>query len=114
MMAAASLPTGIRGVTAAVMAGGKEYRLASYLGASAAVLPDGGLLIKQGDSILSLKPQSDPACAALSAPRKGVMDRSVRESVALKVDYEFIWKGKRVFAFQSPCAAYENEYPLFD
>ena len=114
MMAAASLPAGIRGVTAAVMAGGKEYRLASYLGASAAVLPDGGLLIKQGDSILSLKPQSDPAYASLSAPRKGVMDGSVRESVALKADYEFIWKGKRVFAFQSPCAAYENEYPLFD
>ncbi len=79
------------GCICAVLHGGREYRLATYLGARAAGWSGAGAVIRQGDLRLTaelLRGSAQP----LRAPKDGRMERTIRESLRAGVRYRF-WQG---------------------
>lgn len=113
MLSVADIPlagihfTGIIGV---VLWKGKEYRVATYLGARMAKLRDGRIRIVQGDLELEahlLEKSAHP----LNAPIDGEMVRTIHESATCHAFYEFKKKGKALFAFETKRASFEYEYP---
>lgn len=74
----------IQGIIAAVYANGKEYRLATYLGAKILSIGNGTAEIRQGKYTLTLKRFSDNS-QKLFAPKNGEMKRTVQESVRCKL-----------------------------
>ncbi len=98
--------TGIIGV---VLWRGKEYRLATYLGAKAVRIGSGELLIRQGRFSFTAKliqNRNKP----LYAPVRGGMERFIRESLSCTVYYSFEEAGKKLFEFQTDRASFEYEY----
>ena len=98
--------TGIIGV---ILWRGKEYRLATYLGAKAAYIGKGKLVISQGRFKLTaalIKKQDKP----LYAPVRGDMKRLIRESPSCTAYYLFEENGKKLFEFETDRAAFEYEY----
>ena len=74
------LPCGkIKGIIAVVYAYGKEYKLATYLGASVSYIKKDIAEIKQGNYSLTVKRLSGKP-RKLYAPEQGKMNRIVRES----------------------------------
>lgn len=86
------------GCIAVVYYGGREYRLATYLGASIKRLSREELWVLQGKCILQVK-LLEPNENYLIAPVKGKMSRTVYESVDCRVHYRFTLEGKVVFDF---------------
>lgn len=113
MLSAANIPlfgcrfTGIIGV---ILWRGKEYRLATYLGAKAIRIRDGEIVIQQGSKRLTVR-QLEKAGHPLRAPKSGAMTRTIQEHAACRTYYAFQDNGHRVFAFEIPNAAFEYEYP---
>ena len=113
MLSVAHIPLGpiqFTGIIAVVMLGGKEYRLATYLGAKVVSLQNREVVIRQGDLTLTvalLKGAPFP----LRAPILGQMSRTIQESTAC-VAYYHLAKGKKtLLEFQSARASFEYEYP---
>ncbi|HWS42794.1 MAG TPA: hypothetical protein VN421_06860 [Pseudoflavonifractor sp.] len=79
------------GCICAVLHGGREYRLATYLGARAAGWSAAGAVIRQGDLRLTVE-LLESAAQPLRAPKDGRMERTIRESLRSKVRYRF-WRG---------------------
>ena len=98
------------GIISAIHYQGKEYRLATYLGARAVKIRDGEAVIRQGNKTLTVKRLEDKG-KPLAAPMGGDMKRTIRESAACKTYYHLQEKGRTIFAFTSPMAAFEYEYP---
>ena len=97
------------GVICVVQWKGREYRLATYLGARAVQIQDGTVQIVQGDMELEawLLERTD---RPLKAPAMGDMVRTIHESAACRVFYRFR-KGKRtLFAFETDRASFEYEW----
>lgn len=98
------------GVISVVLWQGREYRLATYLGARAVQIRDGWIRIVQGDMMLDtrlLLRKEKP----LNAPQMGDMVRTIHESAACRAFYRFR-KGKQIlFAFETDRASFEYEYP---
>lgn len=112
MLSVADIPfCGIHftGIISAIHFEGKEYRLATYLGARALKIRDGEAVIKQGSKTLTVKRLEDKG-KPLAAPMGGDMKRTIRESAACKTYYHFQEKGKTIFEFTSDMAAFEFEY----
>ncbi|MBR6595789.1 MAG: hypothetical protein IKK72_04380 [Oscillospiraceae bacterium] len=113
MLSVADIPfcgvhfTGIIGV---IHFRGKEYRLATYLGARAVKIRDGEAVIRQGSKTLTVRRLEDKG-HPLAAPVGGAMKRTIRESAACKASYHFREKGKTIFEFTSSMASFEYEYP---
>lgn len=113
MLSAAEIPLGpvsFTGVISVVLWQGREYRLATYLGARAVRIRDGEVVLRQGDMTLSarlLEAKAQP----LRAPEQGAMSRTIRESVACRARYLFQAGGRTLFDFESGQAAFEYEYP---
>lgn len=112
MLSVADIPlpgfsfTGIIGV---VYWKGKEYRLATYLGAKATDIENGGACIRQGKYMLKAR-LVESSGKGLKAPVKGSMVRIIHESAECKAEYEF-WIGElRVFHFVTDKATFEYEY----
>lgn len=112
MLSVADIPfakkyfTGIIGV---VLWKGREYRLATYLGAK--VMHKGNQIIKvvQDDMELEailLEEKRKP----LRAPDGGSMVRIIHESVACRAFYRFKKHGCTVFSFETDMASFEYEY----
>lgn len=100
--------TGIIGI---VLWKGREYRLATYLGARVVQNYDRRLKIIQGDMELEawlLEKVERP----LKAPTNGKMARIIHENPACRAFYRFWKKGKLVFAFETDKASFEYEYPF--
>ena len=113
MLSVADIPVGRRsftGVIGVILIDGKEYRLATYLGARAVKIRDGEAVIKQGRKTLTVKRLEDKG-KPLAAPVGGSMQRTIRESAACRTRYHFQENGKTIFAFESNQAAFEYEYP---
>lgn len=112
MLSVADIPVaGIHftGIIAIVMWKGKEYRLATYLGAGALQIKNGAVRIVQGDMVLDarlLKAAGRP----LKAPNKGEMVRTIRESAACRAFYRFRQGNRTLFAFETDRASFEYEY----
>lgn len=112
MLSVADIPlAGIRftGVIAAVLWQGREYRLATYLGARAVQIRDGMIRINQGDMELEaclLEAVERP----LKAPIKGDMIRTIHESAVCWASYRFRKAGRTLFDFETDRASFEYEY----
>lgn len=97
MLSVAEIPLGpirFTGVISVIQLYGKEYRLATYLGAKAVRIGNGRIVIKQGDFCLTATLLDKSACV-LRAPIDGAMTRLVRENVACRARYRFS-KGDRI------------------
>lgn len=113
MLSVADIPmavTHFTGIIGIVLWKGREYRLATYLGAKAVTIKNGILRIVQNDMRLEvrlLKKASQP----LKAPVMGNMTRTIHESAACTAYYCFQKAGNTLFSFESSQASFEYEYP---
>ena len=97
------------GVIGVILWRGKEYRLATYLGARAVKIGDGAVVIRQGDYTFSAQ-LTEKNAHPLSAPVSGAMVRTIHESAACRAVY-CLEKGKEtLFAFETDKASFEFEY----
>lgn len=112
MLSVADIPlfgfhfTGIIGI---VLLDGKEYRIATYLGARIYSIKKNSVTVRQGNYELTaglLKMNSQP----LSAPVNGSMCRTIHESASCRAYYRFSHKGKVLCEFVSNRAGFEFEY----
>lgn len=112
MLSVADIPmAGIRftGVIGVVLWQGKEYRIATYLGAQAVLVQNKMVRVTQGSLELEawlLEASGQP----LKAPSKGNMVRTIRESVSCRAFYRLRKKGRTLFAFETDRASFEFEY----
>lgn len=102
------------GVLCVVLWKGREYRMATYLGARAARIKDGIIRIVQGDMELEARllkaDKSQKTGQPLQAPSMGNMVRTIHENAACRAFYRF-QKGKRtLFSFKTNGASFEYEY----
>lgn len=114
MVSVAEIPlAGLRfiGVIAAVLWKGKEYRLATYLGARAVQIQNGRIRIVQGDMELEVC-LLEAAAYPLKAPVMGDMTRIIHESAVCWASYRFRKAGKTLFDFETDRASFEYEYPF--
>ncbi len=113
MLSVADIPfCGIHfnGVICVIHHEGREYRLATYLGARAVKIRDGEVVIRQGRKMLTVR-RLEIKGHPLAAPVSGSMSRTIRESAACRTYYHYQEDGKTVFEFESHQAAFEYEYP---
>ena len=112
MLSVADIPFGLfhfTGIVGVVWWRGREYRLATYLGAGAARIRNGEIVVRQGDMVLSvrlLEKKSHP----LFAPVSGAMCRTIRESASCRAAYCFEKKGNTLFDFETSRASFEYEF----
>jgi hypothetical protein len=90
---------------------GREYRLATYLGAKVRTFEREKLVIEQGSGgkrkVLEISAPNAENCRELLAPNNGKMSRTIRESIKAGVNYKFSAGGTVLFDVFSPRAAYE-------
>ena len=113
MLAAAEIPLGglhLTGIIGAVLWRGREYRLATYLGARAECIGEGEIVIRQGSACLTVR-QLEKTGRPLRAPAGGAMTRTIHEHPACRIYYRFQKDGETLFALEAPNAAFEYEYP---
>ena len=112
MLSVADIPmAGIHftGVIGAILWQGKEYRIATYLGAKVVQIQNNMVRVIQGN--LELDAQLLEASERpLKAPAKGDMVRTIHESASCRAFYRFRKKGCTLFAFETDRASFEFEY----
>lgn len=112
MLSVADIPfcgfnfTGIIGV---IMLRGKEYRIATYLGAKIENIGTDTVIVRQGNYRLTAKLIQNNS-KPLYAPDNGKMNRTIHESVSCKAYYRLTYKGKVLCEFTSDRASFEFEY----
>ena len=113
MLSVADIPmAGIHftGIIGAVLWQGKEYRLATYLGARVVQIQNNTVCVIQGN--LELEAQLlETSGRPLKAPTKGDMVRTIHESASCRAFYRFRKKGCTLFEFETDRASFEFEYP---
>lgn len=112
MLSVADIPFGLfhfTGIIGVVLWHGKEYRIATYLGAKAVRIEGGEIVIHQGRSVLSVK-LIEKNAHPLHAPIGGVMSRTIHESASCRASYRFEENGRTLFSFDSDRASFEYEY----
>ena len=112
LLCAACIPTGsfhFSGVIGVVYLDGKEYRIATYLGAKAVRITPEEIIIRQGKTTLTVSPHTTGGHALL-APINGNMDRHIREQLSCTVHYRFEKNGKLLLDLDALNAALEYEY----
>lgn len=113
MLSVADIPmVGIHftGIIGNILWKGRQYRLATYLGARPVQIKDRRLRIVQGDlefAAALLSASGHP----LKAPENGNMIRTIHENASCRAFYRFCKKGHTIFAFETDQAAFEYEYP---
>lgn len=112
MLSVADIPVaGIHftGIIGFILWRGKEYRIATYLGARAVQIQNKMVWVIQGNlelEIRLLKASDRP----LKAPAKGDMVRTIHESASCRAFYQFRKGGSTLFAFETDRASFEFEY----
>ncbi len=112
MLSVADIPmAGIHftGVIGAVLWQGKEYRMATYLGAGVVQIQNNMVRVKQGNLELDAR-LLEASGRPLKAPAKGDMVRTIHESASCRAFYRFCKKGRTLFAFDTDRASFEFEY----
>ena len=113
MLSVADIPiAGIHftGVIGAVLWQGKEYRIATYLGARVVQIHNNMVQVIQGNLKLDAQLLEASECL-LQAPAKGDMVRTIHESASCRAFYRFCKKGRTLFEFETDRASFEFEYP---
>ena len=101
------LPVGrFTGCICAVCCGGREYRLATYRGASAKRWSEKGAVIRQGKYRLEIDVLSAQGLP-LRAPVQGRMTRTIRESLCAKVRCRFFIRDRLLFDHTDDRASFE-------
>lgn len=112
MLSVADIPmagihfTGIIGV---VLWQGKEYRIATYLGARVVKIKDETVRVIQGSLELDVR-LLEESKRPLKAPAKGNMVRTIHESASCRAFYRFRKRGCTLFAVETDRASFEFEY----
>lgn len=112
MLSVADIPmagihfTGIIGV---ILWRGKEYRIATYLGAKAVWIQNRRVRIVQGDLELDAC-LLEASARSLKAPANGSMVRTIHESASCRASYRLRKKGCTLFVFETDRASFEFEY----
>lgn len=112
MLSVADIPLGalrFTGVIGVVLWQGRQYRLASYLGAKALCIRPGEIVVGQGGLCLTAR-QLEQSPQPLAAPNRGAMTRTIHEHAACRASYRFEKNGVTLFSFEAPNAAFEYEY----
>lgn len=112
MLSVADIPVlgfHLKGIIAVVMIGGKEYRIATYLGARLVSIQDNMVVIKQGSYQICVKLIAQET-QSLRAPVRGNMERIIHESASCKAWYQFSWNNRTLLEFTSDNASFENEW----
>ncbi len=112
MMSVADIPflgMCLTGVIAVVLLNGKEYRLATYLGAKVKHIGDGEIMIRQGLYTLFAK-RLEGDSMMLRAPVLGSMTRLIREAPSCRVHYRFLKDGEILLDKIADHAGFEYEY----
>lgn len=112
MLSVADIPilgfhfTGIIGV---ISLAGKQYRVATYLGAKVVQIYDNLVVLKQGNYTLSVK-LIETRHQKLKAPVNGNMLRTIQESASCKAWYQLKDKNRILLEFISDNASFEYEW----
>ena len=112
MLSVADIPLAgsyFTGIIGFVLWKGKEYRIATYLGARVVQIQNKIVRIIQGSLELEvrlLKASNRP----LKAPKDGDMMRTIHESAACRVYYRFCVRTGTLFCFETDRASFEYEY----
>lgn len=112
MLSVADIPiAGIHftGIIAVVLWQGREYRMATYLGARAVQIQDRTVRIVQGNLELEAR-LLEEVKQPLKAPENGTMARIIHESVTCRAFYRFRKGNHTLFAFETDMASFEYEY----
>lgn len=112
MLSVADIPLGrfhFTGVIGVVLLHGKEYRLATYLGAKAVKIKAGEVIVRQSRLCLTVKRLGSPG-HPLQAPVGGAMTRTIHEHPSCKVYYRFEDNGVTLLELEAPNATFEYEY----
>lgn len=112
MLSVADIPmAGIHftGVIGAILWQGKEYRMATYLGARVVQIRNNMVRVIQGNLELDVQRLEASECL-LKAPTKGDMVRTIHESASCRAFYRFRKKDCTLFAFETDRASFEFEY----
>ncbi len=116
-VAAAHIPFGLltfTGCIGAIWHHGREYRLATYLGARIVKSSPYELIIKQGRYKLQIMRLDTKKInnndRSLYAPERGSMNRIIKENIACTVHYCFTKSQKVIFDFISSQASFESVY----
>lgn len=97
-----------RGCICVIRYGGREYRLATYLGVRVLCCTEEKILLKQGRYRLAIRIHSKNS-RRLSAPENGRMTRTILEAAACPAEFLF-YKGKRqIFHLHTHRASFEFE-----
>ena len=113
VLAAADVPLGpaaFLGVIALVRLAGREWRLASYLGARVTALGGGGVTVRQGDLCLFARRLGGEG-RTLRAPAAGAMERTVREGLCCPAHYRLTRGGRVLLELTAQNASFEWEWP---
>lgn len=111
MLSVADVPIAgldFRGVISVVLWKGRQYRLATYLGAKAVWTQGGKIRIVQGNMELEAW-LPEEIKSPLKAPVNGEMKRTIHESAACRVRYRFRKAGRTFFSFTTDQASVEYE-----
>lgn len=114
MLSVARIPMAgfcFQGVIGVVLLDGREYRLATYLGAKAAGIRNGLVRVTQGIMELEAELLEDTG-KALRAPTEGAMARTIHENAACRARYRFLQNGRTLLAFETDRASFEYEYKV--
>lgn len=112
MLSVADIPLSgfhFTGIICIVLLSGKEYRIATYLGASLQHIDKNTVTVTQGDYVITAQLVENNA-QPLYAPISGKMNRTIHESASCKAYYKFSYKGKTLFEFKSNKSSFEFEY----
>lgn len=112
MLSVAEIPLGrlhFTGTIGVVLWHGKQYRLATYLGAQVIRNRRGEIVVRQGGLQLTVR-QLEDAPQPLAAPTGGAMFRTIHEHAACRAFYCFQSGGSILFALEAPNAAFEYEF----
>ncbi|MEG2323712.1 MAG: tocopherol cyclase family protein [Anaerovoracaceae bacterium] len=112
MLCVATIPMikgGFIGTIGFVYVGGKEYRLATYLGAKILAIDENSVILRQRNKKLQVR-LIEPNPKPLYAPSDGEMERIIHESASCKVHYEFFINGEKIFSHISSSAAFEESH----
>lgn len=112
MLSVADIPmAGIHftGIIGAILWLGKEYRIATYLGARVVRIQNKMVRIIQGNLELDVR-LLEASERPLKAPAKGDMVRTIHESASCRAFYRLRKEGCILFAFETDKASFEFEY----
>lgn len=108
-LSAAEIPLGpfrFTGCIASIFYKGRELRMATYLGAKVLRYDEGGVVLSQGNLILTATRLSDNSFA-LRAPQKGKMTRTIKENPSCRVRYRLTRDGKPLLDLTGEQAGFE-------